>query len=276
MAFSKLTNDKDRMRFGASSYFLKDRCVTEALDFIARLGYDSAEIWMEHYWSGGQRPATIARHARTLGLDLTIHAASYDLNITSTNISIRRESRRQIRSSLQLAAAVGARIVVVHPGALSSSKGDRSATWQSLEETMALLDEWAKEDGVEVGLENMEKRAKEIFVAPDDVTRLFSHPWKHIRLTLDLAHTVTVMDPLSFLNQMRAEWICHVHFSDNTPSTTHLPLGEGQLPVVEILKALSRIYGGIVSLEGYNPGEGEKLLTHNMAYLRHHGFVATP
>jgi sugar phosphate isomerase/epimerase len=80
------------------------------------------------------------------------------------------------------------------------------------------------------------------------------------------------MDPLSYLNQMRAEWICHVHFSDHTPSTTHLPLGQGQLQVVEILKALSRIYRGIVSLEGYNPGEGEELLTHNMEYLRHHGF----
>jgi sugar phosphate isomerase/epimerase len=171
-----------------------------------------------------------------------------------------------------MAAAVGAIVVVVHPGALSSSKGDRSVAWQSLEETVALLDEWAKEEGVKVGLENMEKRAKEIFVFPEDVARLFSHSWKNVRLTLDLAHTATVMDPVSYLNQMRTEWVCHVHFSDNTPSTTHLPLGQGQLRVVEILESLSHIYDGIVSLEGYSPGEGEKLLIHNMEYLRRHGF----
>lgn len=275
-SFRKRLKGESRMRFGASTYFLRERCITEALDIIAHAGYDSAEIWMEHYWSGGQRAATIARHARTLGLFLTVHAVSYDVNITSTNVAIRRESIRQVRSSLRLAAAVGASVVVVHPGSLSSSKGDRTEAWQILEETMVLLDAWAGEEGVEVGLENMEKRAKEIFIVPEDLVRLFGHPWKHIRLTLDLAHTATVMDPLSYLNQIRAEWICHVHLSDNGPSATHLPLGRGQLPVAEILKALRCIYDGIVSIEGYTSGEGEKLLTHNMAYLRHHGFVEPP
>ena len=263
------------MRFGASTYFLRERSVTQALDVIARVGYASAELWMEHYWSAGQRPLTIARHARTLGLNLTLHAASYDVNITSTNPGIRRESRRQIRSSLQLAAALGASVVVVHPGALSSAKEDRAAAWRCLEETVALLDEWAEQDGVQVGLENMEKRSKEIFVSPEDVARIFLHPWHHIRLTLDLAHTPTAMDPFAYLKQINPEWIGHVHLSDNAPSTTHLPLGRGQLPVVELLRILGRFYDGIVSLEGIEPGVGEQLLSHNMAYLHQHGFVTT-
>jgi len=36
------------------------------------------------------------------------------------------------------------------------------------------------------------------------------------------------------------------------------------------VKALSRVYSGIVSLEGYTPGQGERLLAENMAYLRRH------
>ena len=256
------------MIFGASSYFLKERSVTEALDVIARLGYASAEIWMEHYWSAGQRPATIARHARKLGLNLTVHAASYDVNCISTNLGIRRESRRQVRSSLHLAAALGASVVVVHPGELSSTRADRSEAWQALEELVAMLDDWADEEGLCVGIENMEKKKDEIFLLPQDLARLFARPRRHVRLTLDLAHTRTLMDPLSYLKQIKPDWICHVHLSDNAPASTHLPLGRGHLPVTEVLKALGRVYHGIVSLEGYTPGEGEKLLSENMAYLR--------
>ena len=258
------------MIFGASTYFLKERSVTEALDVIARLGYGSAEIWMEHYWSAGQRPATIARHARSQGLNLTLHAASYDVNCISTNPGIRRESRRQVRSSLRLAAALGASVIVVHPGELSSTRGDRSEAWKSLEEFAVMLDDWAAEDEVCVGIENMEKKANQILLLPQDLARLFARSWRHVRLTLDLAHTQTLMDPVSYLKQIRSEWICHVHLSDNAPSATHLPLGRGHLQVTKILKALGRVYDGIVSLEGYTPGQGERLLAENMAYLRRH------
>jgi sugar phosphate isomerase/epimerase len=258
------------MIFGASTYFLKERSVTGALNVIARLGYGSAEIWMEHYWSACQRPATIARHARGLGLNLTIHAASYDVNCISSNLGIRRESRRQVRSSLRLAAALGASVVVVHPGELSSTRGDRSEAWQALEEMVSVLDDWADEEGLCVGIENMEKKTNQIFLLPQDLARLFARPWRHVRLTLDLAHTQTLMDPLSYLKQIQHDWICHVHLSDNAPSATHLPLGKGHLPVPKIVKALGRVYNGIVSLEGYAPGEGEKLLAENMAYLRRH------
>jgi len=72
----------------------------------------------------------------------------------------------------------------------------------------------------------MEKRNREIFVSPEDVARLFAYPWHSIRLTLDLAHTATLMNPLSYLKEINTDWIGHVHLSDNSPSTTHLPLGE--------------------------------------------------
>ena len=259
-----------RMIFGASTYFLKEKSLTEALDVIASLGYGSAEIWMEHYMSAGQRPATIARHARALGLNLTVHAASYDVNCISTNPGIRRESRRQVRTSIQLAAALGASVVVVHPGELSSARADRSEAWQNLDEMASMLDDWADEAGLCVGIENMEKKANQILLLPEDLTRLFSRPRRHVRLTLDLAHTQTLMDPVSFLKQIRPDWICHVHLSDNAPSATHLPLGRGDLAVPKVLKALGRVYNGIVSLEGYTPGEGERLLSENMTYLREH------
>lgn len=262
------------MRFGASTYFLKERSVTGALEVIARLGYASAEIWMEHYRAAGQGPATIARHARALGVGLTVHAASYDCNILSTNPGIRRESLRQVRAALRLAASVRAATVTVHPGGLSAARQDRDATWRTLEETAAMLDEWAGQYDLCVGLENMEKGNREIFCFPADVAGIFAIPHRHLRLTLDLAHTRTLMDPLVYLSQIRNEWIGHVHLSDNDLSATHLPLGHGRLQIVPILEALGHFYEGIVSLEGYDPGKGENLLDGNIAYLRACGLVS--
>jgi sugar phosphate isomerase/epimerase len=261
------------MKFGVSTYFLKERSLPGALELIARLGYASAEIWMEHYLASGQRPATIARRARELGIGLTVHASSYDLNILSTNAGIRRESLRQVHASLRLAAELGATVATVHPGALSSAREDQHAAWRYLEETAAILDQWAGESGIRVGIENMENRGKEIFCLPADVARLLEPPRRHLCLTLDLAHTQTHMDPLAYVKQIPAQWIGHVHLSDNGPSATHLPLGQGELPVEALLKALGRVYSGIVSLEGYIPGKGESLLSDNMHYLRRHGLI---
>ena len=112
--------------------------------------------------------------------------------------------------------------------------------------------------------------------SPYNLARIFSRPWRKVRLTLDLAHMQTHMDPLAFLSQVRPDWICHVHLSDNHPSKTHLPLGKGQLPVLELLEHLAPFYRGIVSLEGIKPGEGEMLLAQNMAYLRDHGLAGRP
>ena len=117
---------------------------------------------------------------------------------------------------------------------------------------------------------------KEIFILSEGLARIHSRPWRKVKLTLDVAHTQTHRAPLVFLSQVQPEWICHVHLSDNPPSTTHLPLGKGELPVVDLLDRLGIIYRGMVSLEGIRPGEGEKLLAEYTAFLRDHGFAGSP
>jgi sugar phosphate isomerase/epimerase len=256
------------MRFGASTYFVKELSVTGALALIARLGYDTAEIWMEHALAAGQRAATIARQAGALGIGLTVHAASYDLNPLSINRGIRHESFRQIEAACRFASAVGAPFVTVHPGRLSTARQGRENGWQRLEELAARLDDWAGRYGVGLGIENMENEKGEIFCLPEDVAALFKTPYRCLRLTLDLAHARTFMDPVAYLGQIRTEWIGHVHLSGNSAAATHLPLGEGRMEIRPLLAALGRVYAGIVSLEGYRPGEGESLLRRNRDFLR--------
>jgi len=261
------------MRFGSSTLFFQERSVREALQSIARCGFQAAEVWMEHLWWTGEAPEEVAQWARRLGLELSLHGASYDLNIASTNQGIRQESLRQVEESIITAARLGAETVVLHPGRLSSSRDSMDECWERLEEAVALIDGWADREGIRIGLEAMEKRFKEVYVTPADVRRLLSKGWTNIGLTLDIAHAYTLMDPVDYIAQLDNQWITHVHLSDSAAEAVHVPLGRGQLDIAAALRALGERYDGLVSLEGYVPDRGEETVRSNLAYLQHLGWM---
>ena len=260
------------MQFGTSTMFFRERAVMEALEAIARAGYATAEVWIEHLWWSGETPSEIARQARSLDLGLTVQAASYDLNITSSNPGIRQESLRQINLSIAMAAEMEARVVVVHPGRLSSSRDRVEDFWGPLLDCTRQIDEWATQHGVPVGLELMERRPKQFFITPEDGARLMAHPWTNLKLTVDIAHLRTFGDPVALIERIDPAWIAHVHLSDSLPHQTHVPLGQGDMDLAGALSALAARYDGLVSLEGYVPGRGEEVVAANLAYLRRLGY----
>jgi sugar phosphate isomerase/epimerase len=259
--------------FGCSTWFFQEWPVTEALLSIGRIGFCAAEIWMEHLWKSSESLDNIRRFAGDQDISLSLHAASYDVNIASTNPGIRRESLHQIEESLQAACELGASPVVVHAGRLSSSKGDMDEYWRMLAEAFDFLQHAAEERGVEIAIEVMEKRPKERFVAPEDVRRMMDGNRPNLGLTLDLAHIQTVTDHERFFHGIQNEWIHHVHLSDFSPASTHVPLGRGTMDIDKALSALSLHYQGVVIIEGYVSGAGLQTLESNRDYLRDHGWM---
>lgn len=81
------------------------------------------------------------------------------------------------------------------------------------------------------------------------------------------------MNPLDYLAQVPAEKIVHAHCSDNAPQQTHLPLGRGTLDLPAVLAALDQKYDGVVILEGYVQGQGERIVPANAEYLRARGLM---
>jgi len=261
------------MQFGCSTMFLRERTVAVALDAIAGAGFAAAEIWVEHLVSSGERAPAIRRQAQQLGLVITLHAPSYDVNVSSINPGIRKESIRQMQRSLKLAAALGATVVVMHPGSLSHGRDSLERVWTPFVDTVAQLDEQAAALGVRLGVEGMERRKGEYLVEPADLARLFATPRQATGMTIDLAHAATVMPPLDYIASVSRLPIVHAHCSDHSNERTHLPLGHGTLDVPALIRALGRRYDGIVSLEGYVPGKGDEVIAGNARYLQQHGFM---
>jgi len=261
------------MKFGINTWFLQELSVAEALEKIRLTGFRAAEVWMEHLLKTKESPEKIREKAEELGLELSLHGTSYDINLTSINRGIREESVRQSKEAIILGRKIGANIVVLHPGRLSASRVDREKCWQELLGVLRVLDNMAMEFSLTIGIEAMEKRSREIFVEPDDVRRMFNIKWKRIALTLDIAHAFTLMDPLAYLNHINRNWISHVHISDAAPGKTHLPLGDGKININDVLVELEQFYDGLVIVEGYIPGEGEKTIKRNFEYLHSLGWV---
>jgi len=256
------------MKFGINTWFFQELSVREALNKIREIGFRAAEVWMEHLLKTDEKPEDIKYESDKLGLELSLHGASYDINLTSINRGIREESKRQAEEAIIAGRKLGASIIVLHPGKLSASRVDKVKCRIRMVEIFEFIDEIAERESVRVGIEAMEKRSREIYVAPEYVQSMLEKGWKKIGLTLDIAHAFTLMDPIPYMRKINKSWIYHVHISDAAPGKTHIPLGEGNIDINSILRELNEFYNGLVIIEGYVPGEGERIVRENYRYLK--------
>jgi len=236
-----IENESLMARAFPSTALLWSRDPLDALDEIARRGFGGAEVWVQHLHKSGSEPVAVKRRASELGLRLTAHAVSYDLNPLSLNPDILAVSWAQAQQSLIDAAVMEAEIVVVHPGQLSSSTDDFEDHWPTLVRFVAELDQVAGVLGLQVGVEGMERKINQFMCEPAILNRLAdimeTEGWSNVGLTADLAHMATFADPVAAFKELRR--VVHVHISDgDPPGATHRPLGLGRLPLVEMFGAL--------------------------------------
>lgn len=261
------------MRFGTGTWSYNSLTVEKAIEQIAAAGFSVAEVWMEHLIATKEDTRVIRAAARRLGLELTLHATSYDMNPISENRGIATESIRQAHLALELARDLGTSVLVMHPGRASSTKSEVTVYRHRQYELLERLDKQAGDYGLAIALEVMEKRPKEILIYPQEVADLMSQGYENIRLTIDIAHASTLMDPVAYIDSIKRQWIAHIHISDGSTEHTHLPLGEGNLPLERVLSSLSEFYEQAVIIEGYDPGRADEITRANYHYLASRGYL---
>lgn len=241
-----------------------NRTVEQAVVEAARLGYDAIEIWTEHLWRDDGDPQRIKRALAQANLACTVHCPIMDINVTSPNRGIREESLRQTLESVDLCDALGAELLVVHPGALFSLK-DTDRFWDLQFQALETIIGHAEKRGVWIAFEHMETNARlEVVKYAKDVKRaLAPFTYEKLGVTYDTTHLITTQANLDFIAAM--DNIIHVHLSDAVIEASgkvrvHLPLGEGALDIEAILRALLPTYHGIISLETYIPAADDTAL----------------
>jgi sugar phosphate isomerase/epimerase len=201
-------------------------------ELAADLGYDGVEVmvWVDPV---SQDVAALRKWSRRTGMPvLSVHSPS--LLITQRVWS--PDPVVRLRRSVEAAAELGARTVVVHP----------PFRWQRRygDAFFELVEELEGASGIDIAVENMFKvrppgggrnsriSAFRPSIDPTDV----GYP----HYTLDLSHAAAAqMDALSLAERMGAG-LTHVHLADGTgiPKDEHLVPGRGGQPCAELLERL--------------------------------------
>lgn len=233
----------------------------DVLERAARLGYDGVELWAFSLLQEGQDPEAVRAKAAELGMVVTLHALSWDLNPTSRLDTIRHASVAELHRSLELAARVGAEVVALHPGRVTVPFDEGAAYWDTLVGVLRELADHAAELGLRLGVEHMESRQGEYVVQAEQANALVRAVGRpNLGITLDVAHIPWGQDEAEFIRTL--EPVVHVHFSDADASRLHLPLGQGRRDLHRCLRALGG-FSGCVVLEGFSMSPGDELARWN-------------
>jgi deoxyribonuclease-4 len=228
-----------------------------AIELLLERGYTACEIdfeggfWMKPEWEWASRFGELAKKN---GIALSVHAPiAAILGHLAGDEGKRKRAFGMIDHSAGVATAVGAQLLVVHPGYLLGR--EREAALESVAGDLAALRERLEPKGrtVAFGIEIM-GRVRELGT-PEDVFWLAAR-FDWVRPVLDFAHLHAVTDggfvaEEAFAGVLEAadEVIepgapFHVHFSDiafaNRNETKHLPYGEGTLRAEPLRDALKR------------------------------------
>ncbi len=252
------------MKVAISSLLFKSYSLDRVIDLARGRGISWLEVWSEHFWrdDNGQLLQILSKS----GLDISVHGPIADLNITSTNSGIRKESLRQVLQAVEQAARMGARVITVHPGYMTGKKGQPESIWDSNIEALAQVAKRGKEVGILVAMETMEKRPKEVVINPEIANRIIDTiDMDNLGLTFDISHAHTVMNVVEFIRSLRR--IIHVHISDTKSGKTHVLMGRGEIDFGPVLRALKEKYDGALVIEGWHPEDEMGMVEKSTSFL---------
>jgi deoxyribonuclease-4 len=225
-----------------------------AVDLLVAGGYTACEIDFESgFWMDWDFAAEFGRLARESEIVLSVHAPIPGFLGHLDRGKKYRMAIGMLDHSAGVAKAVGAELVVFHPGFLLGR--DRAAAIASVVEQLRELRERleGKDRAVPFGIEIM-GRVRDFGSAEDVVAISAKLEW--VRPVLDFAHlhavsdgAFTTVDPFADVLELANGVIepgapFHIHFSDiayaNRNETKHLPYGEGTLRAEPLRDALAR------------------------------------
>lgn len=232
---------------------------------IAKLfGFDGIEIWAEHVWWYHTNFDSILKAKEDNDMEVSLHASSWDVNISAINEGIQRQSVMEIEKSIYLAAQIGASNITIHPG-----KETLHNTWTDQHEKMLhnnlkYLAKKAEEQNVILSIEQMENVSKEFINTPTRINNLVDQLPNSISTTFDIAHVPLNEKPEDYYHAMNR--INKIHLSDSTHSNYHVPLGSGNIQLDPIIAELTESNLPVV-IEGFDHDKSLSRLQANVSYL---------
>jgi sugar phosphate isomerase/epimerase len=205
-----------------------------------------------------------ARAVAALGVPFSVHGPFIRVNIGSTSEAKRRAGIELHRRHISVAAALGARLYLVHPDRQRSPSPRQPAVVEALKRSFSELRDLQERYHVPVVVENMPILGLSHFTAPGDLDLC------GLGLALDVGHAA-VSDTLTAWLKDSRDVLRHVHLHDNggpSDGDQHRPLGTGVVDAAAVITK-ARDAGASMVIEHKT---GDDVLA-SLYYLRTHGLI---
>ncbi len=251
------------MDIGISTGLFYTHKIWDLLPLIKKAGFDIVEVWDGGNEWGAETHFNHHDHKQVKALQdalwgqqirgLTMHGpfgVSCDLSVPDEKA--RKKAIDEMNLTIETAAKIGARIVIVHSGNMLTNSLDGFEKNRRIEtciQSLKIVSETAKKKNVRLALENLlgGMVAGEAWQLEEIVGALDKDV---VGVCVDVSHA-SLCKELDKILKTFASRIIAVHISDNHGKTDdHLIPGEGMLDFVKIARKLKEInYGGVFTLE---------------------------
>jgi len=269
------------LKIAMTSYAMEESSCVEALRFAAEKGFDAFEvniffpaIDLDNWdWKEIEALKKISRAAK---IEISVHAAFYELNMAAFSQGIRAESIRYINKSIDFCHELGGEVITVHPGKytydiLPGASVDTDPLmkiqWEHNIESLKRINAHAESKGVILCLENLGWN----YVARsfDDMVKIREEVGETLQFTLDIGHArANSEDGVEDGFRVLGDHIRHIHISDNFgKEDDHLPLGEGNTNFSKFFHYL-KDFPHIITLEIIPPDSDPSPILKSLEYFR--------
>lgn len=239
----------------------------EMFSFIYNNELDGIEMWAQHWFEKGYSVEEYQRLSALYPVKTVVHSCSWDLNPSSLNEGIRQASMEEIKKSINLAEALNANEVTVHPGhATILDKWEEY--YQRMHQSLREILEYAKKKRIDVSLEIMEQLPKEFATSVCEMRKITQEMEDEFCYTLDIAHCESKDEIFTALEQ--GKHFSKFHISNRQGKRLHTSLPEGDYEFAELLPVLSTYHIPFV-VEGFDSNPEFPIARKNINFLKTYG-----
>lgn len=232
------------------------------LDDAAALGRERLELWgiapQFHIPQVSDAEArAVRRSAQARGLSvhcLTPEQVMYPVNVASPVTWLRAASIAMFRRAAELAAELGAELLLLTPGRGFEDE-PLEAAWRRSVDAVGEIAAYAETLGVACVLEPLQRVESNLVNDSRTLARMLDEIGSsNVGAVLDTVGMAVAGESVDDYFDSLGDRVRHVHLVDGSPAG-HLAWGDGQLPLAEYLTALERRgYGGRMTFELFGDG----------------------
>lgn len=239
-------------KIGLSTLFCLSEPFSSLIKYLPHLDVKYIEIADEGLHALNlRRVKKLKKIAEAYNIEFVIHAPWAGINIATPSCGLRQAVLKRLGQSIVNSGKLDCKLWIFHPGSktgLSHFYPDKD--WQLNLESVHILVEIARKEGIEIAIENTPEPFPSLMKSVEDFQRFYREFNENIGMVLDVAHANLNSQIPDFLMQF-SKFISHIHLSDNDgASDLHLGIGSGNMDWNRIAKLINEAnYNNLLVIE---------------------------